>query len=99
MRLACEDRADKVVFRVSDFDRKYVRLLEMCFYQKDGDTYVKAYPRAYPHMDSVRRNFLERGRLMFDQLGYFAEVPWERALADVAERARQAGLSWWLTGS
>ncbi|MBP7461665.1 MAG: hypothetical protein KBA26_10290 [Candidatus Delongbacteria bacterium] len=36
---------------------------------------------------------------MFDQLGYMAEIPWEKGLAEFCRIVEGHGIRWWLTGS
>lgn len=36
---------------------------------------------------------------MFDQLGYFAPIPWDAALYEFVSKLEGADIDWWLTGS
>ncbi|QVK19531.1 hypothetical protein KHQ81_02700 [Mycoplasmatota bacterium] len=36
---------------------------------------------------------------MFNQVGYFEEIPWEKALLAFSERMNKYHIDWWLTGS
>lgn len=85
-------------FVVDRFDEKYLPALHSLFYQPEGTAYVKSFA-ADLVTDDIRRNFSRSAKDMFDQIGGFAAVPWERALELFAGLARAASIDWWLTGS
>ncbi len=99
MKLITEIQEDKVYFRIQEYDSKYKPVLEMCFYQEDEKGYYKSYPSNYPHLETIRSNFEMLGELMFNQLGYFVSVPWEKGLLAFLEKIQGSGINWWLTGS
>ena len=78
MKVSFEELDGKVVFRISEFDSKYESVLKMCYYENDGRGYVKVYPQNAKYMDKIKKRYSENAKLMFDQLGYFAPVPWNR---------------------
>lgn len=71
----------------------------MCFYGYDGRGYVKVYSGDDKYLDEMKKRYSENAKLMFDQLGYFAPVPWEKALTEFCRRTQGTGIDWWLTGS
>ncbi len=71
----------------------------MCFYHKDDNVYYKEYSEDAPDIDSVIRNFENHVLEMHDQLGYFTEVKWEKALLEFCRITKENNLDWWLTGS
>ncbi|HPS39255.1 MAG TPA: hypothetical protein PL124_07565 [Candidatus Cloacimonadota bacterium] len=99
MRASCETSGKDVVFRLSDIDPKYVPVLQMCFYQQDGDDYIKTFSADLPNMERIISRFENFAPEMFDQLGYFREVPWEAALEEFILRINPTRIRWWLTGS
>ncbi len=99
MKVSFEELDGKVVFRISEFDSKYESVLKMCYYENDGRGYVKVYPQNAKYMDKIKKRYSENAKLMFDQLGYFAPVPWEQALTEFCRKAQGTDIDWWLTGS
>lgn len=99
MRVSFEEADEKVIFRISEFDPKYEKILKMCFYENDGRGYIKIYPKNAKYLDSIMARYSDNAKLMFDQLGYFAPVPWEKALAEFCQRTQDTNIDWWLTGS
>jgi len=99
MRVSFEEADEKVIFRISEFHPKYERILQMCFYENDGEGYIKVYPKNARHLDKIKKRYFEKAKLMFDQLGYFVPVPWEKALMEFCKRTQGTNINWWLTGS
>ncbi|MDD4310341.1 MAG: hypothetical protein PHO32_08175, partial [Candidatus Cloacimonetes bacterium] len=99
MKLTTYEHDGKVYFRISCYDPRYIPVFKMCYYQEDDSGFYKAYPANYPHIDIIRRNFVQNGEAMFNQLGYFSSIPWEAGLLDFANRVAGKGIDWWLTGS
>jgi hypothetical protein len=99
MHLTADIQDNQVCFRIINPDSKYIPVLRMCYYLEDEKGFYKVYPADYPYMDTIRRNFLRYGEAMFNQLGYFAPIPWEDGLLAFAERVAGKGIDWWLTGS
>jgi hypothetical protein len=99
MKVSFEEADENVIFRISEFDSKYEKILQMCYYENDGRGYIKIYPQKAKYIDKIKKRYFENAKLMFDQLGYFAPVPWEKALAEFCERTRGTNIDWWLTGS
>lgn len=99
MKLSTAEKDGQVYFRIDNCEPKYLPVLKMCYYQEDDKGFYKVYPADYPHIDIIRKNFLNYGEIMFNQLGYFSPVPWEAGLLAFADRLAGTGINWWLTGS
>lgn len=99
MRVSFEDVDENIIFRISEFHPKYEKILQMCFYENDGRGYIKVYPKNARNLEKIKKRYFENAKLMFDQLGYFAPVPWEKALTEFCRRAQGTNIDWWLTGS
>lgn len=99
MRVSFEELDQKVIFRISEFHPKYERILQMCFYENDGNGYNKIYPKNAKYLDKIKKRYFDNANLMFDQLGYFVPVPWEKALTEFCQRTQGTNINWWLTGS
>lgn len=99
MKISFENCKEDVIFRVHDFDQRYEDVLKMCFYQKDGDSYVKSFPKSTKLLEKIQNHFLNNAEEMFSQLGYFSHVPWEDALYEFAKKVDGSGIDWWLVGS
>lgn len=99
MKLECMENQEGVVFKISDYDKKFIPLLEMCFYEKGDGFYYKTFSKATRYMEKIKENFRNHGYDMFMQLGYFKEIPWEEALLRFVERVDGKNIRWWLTGS
>ena len=99
MKLSSFDYEGKIRFTISEFDKKYDDILKMCFYHEEKGVYYKEFSRDYPYLEQVRKNFRKNGKKMFDQLGYFAKVPWEKALLSFCRIIEGHNIDWWLTGS
>ncbi len=99
MKILFEESGDNVLFRITDFDPKYEDVLKMCFYQPDGDSYIKSYSKSIENIERIKQYYLENAEEMFSQLGYFKPIPWEKALYEFVKRLDGANVDWWLTGS
>lgn len=99
MHLSTYTIENQVCFRISNYDQKYIPVYKMCYYQEDDNGFYKSYPADYPHIDKIRQNFVQFGETMFNQLGYFAPIPWEVGLMEFADKVKCQGINWWLTGS
>ena len=99
MKITFEEENEVVVFRVSDFDQKYENVLKMCFYAQEGDSYTKRYPKSARHLEKIMPYYHKHAQEMFDQLGYFAPIPWEKALFEFSQEMADKSIDWWLTGS
>lgn len=99
MKISFEEQGEDIIFRISEFDSKYEDVLKMCFYENDGKGYVKNYPKNVKHLDKIKRYYLRNAEKMFDQLGYYKQIPWETALLEFCERIKNTEIDWWLTGS
>ena len=53
MKITFEEINDDVIYRVSDFDPKYEKIFQMCFYQNDGKGYIKKYPKKSKNEETV----------------------------------------------
>ncbi|SFI23524.1 hypothetical protein SAMN05192551_10964 [Tindallia magadiensis] len=99
MKIEFEEQKDEIIYRVYDFDPKYEEIFQMCFYEKDDRGYTKKYPKHAKYLDRMKERYQENAPLMFDQLGYFAEVPWQLGLKKFCEMLQNSTVNWWLTGS
>ena len=99
MRVTFEEVNDDVVYRIADFDPKYERVLQMCYFADDGQGYVKRYPKNTKYIEKMQRRFRAKAQQMFDQAGYFAEIPWGEALASFCKTMGSEKPDWWLAGS
>jgi hypothetical protein len=98
MKISFEECDDNIIFRIYDFDIKYENVLKMCFYQNDGNSYIKRFPKDTKYIEKIKSHFLNNAQEMFDQLGYFKPIPWEKALLEFVKRVG-TDIDWWLTGS
>ena len=99
MKLSCVEKNDEVLFKISGYDKKYVPVFEMCFYQKGEGFYYKSFPKTTRHINRIQENFIHFGPEMFSQLGYFTEIPWQEALVRFLKKVKDKPINWWLTGS
>lgn len=99
MKFSFEECDDKIIFRIYDFDSKYENVLKKCFYQNDGSSYIKQFPKDTRYIEKIKSHFSNNAQEMFDQLGYFKPIPWEKALQEFVERMEGTGINWWLAGS
>ncbi len=80
MKISFDEFADNIIYRISDYDSKYENLFKMCFYQNDNKTYIKTYPSNSKYIEKMTKRYAECAQTMFDQLGYFSNVPWQAGL-------------------
>lgn len=99
MKIEFEELGENVVFKLSEYEKKYEKVFDMCFYEKCGDYYTKKFSRHIGNIGQIKAYYSDNAAIMFDQLGYFSPVPWEKALYEFAERIDGKGIDWWLTGS
>lgn len=99
MKFSIEECDDDIIFRIYDFDSKYENVLKMCFYQFDEGSYIKRFPKETRYIDKIKTHFVHNAQAMFDQLGYFKPIPWEKALLEFIEKVEDTEIDWWLTGS
>lgn len=99
MKIDTRREGDQIFFEISESDAKYSSVFDLCFYEKGDGVYFKKFSVSYPYMDEVVRNFKSHGAIMFDQLGYFRPVPWQKALLAFCRRMEGQSIDWWLTGS
>lgn len=99
MRITVKEIESNTRFSVSEFDEKYRNILQMCFYNEENGVYYKDYPSDYRYINEVKQNFETFGEEMFNQLGYFSEIPWYDALKAFCQRVEGHDIDWWLTGS
>lgn len=99
MKVTFDIAGDETIYRISDFDLKYEPVLQMCFYENDKGTYIKKYPNNAKYLDLMKNRYQKYAKAMFDQLGYFSEVPWEKGLKSFCSTIEGSGIDWWLTGS
>lgn len=99
LKLSFLENSEHVTFRISDFDPRYEPVFQMCFYQADGDAYIKSFSANTPHLDQIMRHYSKNAESMFNQLGYFSPIPWQDALLFFLQRVKGADIHWWLVGS
>lgn len=99
MHVAFDTLGEDIRFRIHSFDPKYEDVLKMCYYQPVDDGYAKIYPRSAKYIDKMMDRYQTYAKAMFDQLGYFAEIPWQDGLEAFCARVAPTGIPWWLTGS
>jgi hypothetical protein len=99
MKVSFDEFEDNIIFRISDFDAKYEDVLKMCFYQPEGKSYFKSFPRSTKHIEKIKENYSMYAEEMFSQLGYFKPILWEKALLEFVKRLEGTNIDWWLTGS
>jgi hypothetical protein len=99
MKITFEEAKDTIVFRVSDFEQKYENVLKMCFYAQEGDSYTKRFLKDTRYLEKIMEYYSDHAQEMFDQLGYFVPIPWEKALYEFAKELENENINWWLTGS
>lgn len=99
MEISFQEYGDNVIFRVYNYDKKYDEILKMCFYQSDGDSYIKKFSKDIKNIEKIKLNYQKHAEEMFSQLGYFRPIPWERALLEFLKRVEGTKIDWWLTGS
>ena len=99
MKIRFEHKAGKVVFRVTAFDAWIEKALRMCFYEQEGDAFVKRFPADTPGLARIMAHYEAHAEEMFLQLVYQRPVPWEDGLRRFLARGQGKGIRWWLTGS
>jgi len=71
----------------------------MCFYEQEGDSYVKRFSSDTPHLARIMKHYAAHAEEMFLQLVYRKPIPWKEGLQSFLRRADGSGIRWWLTGS
>lgn len=99
MKVLFEENKDDIIFRVYNYDHKYEKLLKMCYYQAEANSYIKKFPKNIKDIEKIQIYYSKNFKEMFDQLGYFKPIPWEKALLQFVEKIEGKGINWWLTGS
>ena len=99
MKIEFEHESDQVTFRLTNVDSWIEKALRMCFYEQEGDAFVKRFPADTPDLDRIMAHYEAHAEEMFLQLVYQRPVPWEDGLRRFLGRARDTGIRWWLTGS
>lgn len=99
MKVTFDDCNDMIHYRIHDFDEKYEKILQMCFYEKVQNGYIKKYPKEAKYLDKMMKRYSLFAEEMFNQLGYFVEVPWEKGLDSFCSIIEKTDIDWWLAGS
>jgi len=73
--------------------------LQACYYVDDGRGYIKQYPKTAKYIEQMTRRYAACAQTMLDQLGCFAQAPWESGLEQFCRIVENTGVEWWLTGS
>jgi hypothetical protein len=87
-----------IIFRVDD-PGKYKNVLRNCFYEADGDSYIKKFPKDIENIIHIKDYYLKTAEKMFSQLGYYSPIPWQDALIWFIDKIKNTNIDWWLTGS
>ncbi len=99
MKITTEEFDNKIRFSISNFDEKYQKIFKSCFYNELNGIYYKDFSAKYKYINNVRKNFELSAKDMFDQLGYYSDIPWEDALESFCQKVDGHNIDWWLTGS
>ena len=99
MKIIFEEDGNDIIFRLTEFDQKYIKILDACFYKKENDCYIKRFPKGINNIDKIKENYLKYAKTMFDQCGYFIEIPWQKGLQEFCSIINKTKIEWWLTGS
>jgi hypothetical protein len=99
MKISFEERGSEVVFRLDDVEEKYSRVLNDCYYQREGKYYFKKFPKESKDLSIIQRNFSLYANHMFEQAACFVPVRWEQALTEFIKRLNSTNIAWWLVGS
>jgi len=99
LKIEFEKHGKDILFKVSEFEPEYERVFEMCFYKKEGNSYVKSFSKSIKNIDKIMDYYFKNAEKMFNQLGYFSQIPWEKALLEFVKRLDGKNMDWWLTGS
>lgn len=57
MQITFQKCGDDVVFTLSKFDSKYEDVFEMCFYEKNGENYIKSFSKKTPNLEKIMVNY------------------------------------------
>jgi hypothetical protein len=99
VKISFVENENDVGFQLSEFDPKYIPVFEMCFYTKEENKYIKSFSKDLPNLENIMTYYQQNAEAMFNQLGYFTEVPWEKAFLAFLDRVNSTNIKWWLTGS
>jgi hypothetical protein len=99
MRIEFVEVGETVRFELHDVDPSLAQVLQQSFWDHQDGVWHRPYPASAPHLDRVRQHFRAHAEEMFRQMAYQRPVLWADALLAFADRARSAGIAWWLTGS
>jgi hypothetical protein len=99
VKIEFENDGSDVIFRISDYDQIIEKALQICFYGRDREAYIKRFPAATPHLEAVKQHYRKHAEEMFLQAVYQRPVPWQAGLLATIERLESSSANWWLTGS
>ena len=99
MKITFEERGDKTLFMVKDFDPRFDSVLKKSFYEYEGNGYYKEFPSDYRYLNQVKSFYEKNLEKMLMQQGYYSEIPWESGLEKFIEMIGNEPIDWWLTGS
>lgn len=99
MKVAFDEDGDNIHFRLYDYDQKYEKLFQLCFYQRVDNGYIKTYPKNTKYLNKMMLRYEKYAKKMFDQLGYFSKVPWEEGLTSFCSIMENTSIDWSLVGS
>ena len=90
---------DIVTFRVSNFSPPIEEALQLCFYEKNENSYIKNFPASTPHLEKIMAHYEKYAEEMFLQVVYQHSIPWEKGFLEFLKRVNNSNVDWWLTGS
>lgn len=99
MKIKFENKKDNVIYRIYNFDNKYEKILQSCFYEKTDNGYIKTYPSNIKYIKQMKKRYSDCAQYMFDQLGYFVDIPWKIGFKKFCKMVEKTKIEWWLTGS
>jgi hypothetical protein len=99
VKIEFENDDSDVIFRVADVDQFIEKALQICFYGRDREAYIKRFPAATAHLESIKQRYRKHAEEMFLQLVCQWPVPWRAGLLVAIERLESSSANWWLTGS
>lgn len=99
MKITSYKSKDKIAFNISNYHEKYEDIFKMCYYQKKGNNYYKEFSADIKNINKIADYFKNNAQEMFDQLGYFKPIPWQKAFLAFLQIIDGHDIDWWLTGS
>ena len=101
MKVTVEENEKCVLIQVSDFPEHLSHHFDGGCFTRVDDRYLKEIPRDLPHLDIVVENYRRNAEEILAQTGErpLKPAPWEQALLAFADKAKAAGIDWFLAGT